>query len=421
MISIPYSTTPHGISSHPTQHSPIGPSRVVPSVAVYHDIPTNVTVANINITAVERQANDDSQCEDPACILETSTAMQTDPMDPNMAPQRLHTQDLSSSASISSNAKSTHSPTSPVAMYPDTDDETDNSKLDGSPLTFATHDSDDDDKYDYEYHADLCMQLDEAEGSPLTFAKPDLDEDEELGLLLQRRGSWPIIPGPILANAEDDTDEAGVDGKSGVNILKRRSKSLTFDDPAPIPPKDNWMGQAQHQNDAEECAVYGELDIEYILDGQANSHRSPDQSRYTQRQPRPPEVGYLLSLRRKLTGSARTPSIIATNEEDTFTKNLEKWDPDYDTLKEYWTIRRQEEVDRINPRTTLASNVGSVSEKASVSESRMSREKNKSKEKEKQVVNKGMAPGTHEYWRCGFVGMFKAERMTYMGEPPFSG
>jgi hypothetical protein len=268
-----------------------------------------------------------------------------------------------------------------------------------------------------------------SERSPLTFARLDFDlddeDDENFGRAYYRRVSWPLTVS--MANSVDvsDIDDGEKGDKLSPRALRRHSRSLDSVNLSDLPISGD-SGPAiglllQTNRDAlgspinsrrdigERTLPSKELDIQYILSAQSDSldsKRSSAALSYVQLPPKMHEPSYLFSLRRKLAGSARIPSTDCARDEDTFTRVLEEWDADYDVRKDYWTIKRQDDV-------VTHDSYGNSKNSQNDSIGRSSRGKTKSKDK--TPGNKGMSPGMEEIWSCGFIGMFKVERISYRG------
>jgi hypothetical protein len=278
---------------------------------------------------------------------------------------------------------------------------------------------------------------DVSEWSPLTFARVDFDldddDDENFGRAYYRRVSWPLTVS--MANSVDvsNIENGETDGKLSPKALRRHSRSLDSVNLSDLPiagdsgpgigllvqtNRDTLGSPINSRRDIGERTLPSkELDIQYILSAQSDSldsRRSSAALSYVQLPPKMHEPGYLFSLRRKLAGSARISSTDGASDEDTFTRVLEEWDSDYDVRKDYWTIKRQDDdVTHDSHNTTRGPSFYHSKNSQNDSIGRSSR--GKTKTKDKTFGNKGMSPGTEEIWKCGFMGMFKVERISYLG------
>ena len=426
-ISCPLLSATYGPSSHPTQlRSPPDPGEAAPP-ALRHQIDNSTLSSTARTNSVhvfpEALTVDTARAVDPIHQVSEDVHVSNQPSDTNGLPPS------PSMSSLFSDSKSDKSPITSLTLQFSSDENDGNSPVGGSsPVTFAMGDLDGED-WVVEFR-----DTDVSERSPLTFARIDfdLDDDDDLGTAYYRRVSWPMtVPVTNSVSANDDLGDDTLDATIPLKTLRRQSRSLDNFNLSDLPTandtgatiglfaktnRDALPSPIQTQRDIGEQP--NELDIQYILSAQCDgrsSKRSSAALSYVQLPPKMHDTGYLLALRRKLAGSTRPPSAGA-NDEDTFTRILEKWDSEYDARKDHWTIKRQDDVDTHDNLSTIRGPpFGYPRGSQHDTVGRSSRLRAKAKEKDKAVGFKGMTPGTEEIWKCGLMGMFKAERINYPG------
>ena len=275
-----------------------------------------------------------------------------------------------------------------------------------------------------------------------TYTQAGLDPDEELGvggryLSQGRRGSLPMaIPGSSPDTFNDE--EAARNREDSIATLRRPSRSLDDDltmmnPPAitvsaneGIVPKSEPVGRAdwrsleaqqqqhpQQQSTHEQASQADPLngyDTDFILGSRrgslAMSYFENDVSRgQSSRQ----SIGFKVGgwgSGLAWSGGGRRPSTATTGttNDDSFTANVRRFDPEYGGQSGDWFIKR-EQADGPGLRPSQQNNSGSIRHGRGGDSSAISEG-----EREKRM-KRTMAPGAQELWRNEFVGRFKVDRL----------
>jgi hypothetical protein len=284
------------------------------------------------------------------------------------------------------------------------------------------------------------LDYDAAHGT-YTHSQGGIDADEEFGVPGRyvdpashgRRGSLPMaIPG---APADTFIDDGSRNREDSLATLRRPSRSLDDDlrmmnaasgtGPSAnegVVPKSEPVGKAdwrsleaqqQQQNTqtpSDNDALDG-YDTTYILEVH-NSRRGSFAPSYVDRnayaaargQPTRQSMGFIKGgwgAGLAWSGGGRRPSTATTGtmNDDSFTANVRRFDPDYGGLSGDWLFKR-EQADGFGPKGSSASiRSGRVAE-ANISEAERERRRRAT-----------MVPGMQELWRNGYVGRFKVDRL----------
>jgi hypothetical protein len=282
------------------------------------------------------------------------------------------------------------------------------------------------------------LDYDAAHGT-YTHIKGGIDADEEFGVGGRymdpashgRRGSLPMaIPG-----APAVVDDASRNREDSLATLRRPSRSLDDDlrmmnaaggaGPSAnegVVPKSEPVGKADWRNleaqqqqqvqstqpPLDNNALDG-YDTSYILEAQ-NSRRGSFAPSYVDRnafaasrgQPTRQSMGFIKGgwgAGLAWSGGGRRPSTATTGtmNDDTFTANVRRFDPDYGGGD--WMFKR-EQADGFGPQGSGASIRSGRVPEVNISEAERERRRRAT-----------MTPGMQELWRNGYVGRFKVDRL----------
>jgi len=258
--------------------------------------------------------------------------------------------------------------------------------------------------------------------SPLTFARIDSPDTYDDELLYGRRRSL-LLDIPVIIPPVDDADIIREGRRKSITNTRRTSRSLdsalrrTISGPSdlnariqePISEpgsKGDWLSLEDKLRppNVGDDPILTDLDESYIfsgLDGVVDPQLVSKQSQGQQG--------------RKWNKLLRPQSAITTTSsiEDSFIGLVGKQDEGYGNEKAFWTFKR-EKSESYSP----VSPVIPVEQNAAANSKSNTRKRNpgaKGKAKGKPSA-KGMAVGTHEYWKFESVGRFRVDRVAYQRE-----
>ncbi|KIM83183.1 hypothetical protein PILCRDRAFT_88087 [Piloderma croceum F 1598] len=284
------------------------------------------------------------------------------------------------------------------------------------------------------------LDYDAAHGT-YTHIKGGIDADEEFGVGGRymdpashgRRGSLPMaIPG---APADAFVDDGLRNREDSLATLRRPSRSLDDDlrmmnaaggaGPSAnegVAPKSEPVGKADWRSleAQQQQQVQAPPDLNDALDGYDttyilethNSRRGSFAPSYVDRnayavsrgQPTRQSLGFIKGgwgAGLAWSGGGRRPSTATTGtmNDDSFTANVRRFDPDYGGQSGDWMFKR-EQADGFGPQGSSASIRSGRGAEANISEVERDRRRRAT-----------MAPGMQELWRNGYVGRFKVDRL----------
>lgn len=262
------------------------------------------------------------------------------------------------------------------------------------------------------HHSDdrLSILDDEEDGnsiSPVLFTRDQDDEAFDDGdrplpsLPSQRKSSLPWDV-PVLPGREGGPSSNRDREDSAATVTARRASRSIDDDlkastiypdvqPSSHPQIDfdpqTPLGAPSDQGDQYE---YGEYNLDYIL-GDSSTRRSWSSGAPSFQGSRRKDTGDPSSLGAiwdaALPGSRRPSTATVNSGDDPFSRQVNRWDPDYGTRKGDWSFKKESSDGRGPHRMPLVPTTSA----------------------DGSVVT--MQPGTQELWRQAYVGRFKVDRV----------